>query len=98
MILLYPILTFTWLRVLHMFYTRPSNTIVLTPQYIVLFVKSCIAPNGSLLVWWGNAIIEKYKTSHFETISDAMFYIRFTVVKKWCKTSKTSYDNNKDYI
>jgi len=43
-------------------------------------------------------IIEKYKTSHFETILDAMFYNRFTWVKKWCKTSKTRYDNNKNYI
>jgi len=33
-------------------------------------------------------IIEKYKTSHFETILDVMFYKRFTFVKKWCKTSK----------
>ena len=43
-------------------------------------------------------IIEKYKTSHFETIWDVMFYKRFTFVKKWCKTSKTRYDNNEDYI
>lgn len=55
MIMIYHILTFLWLRVLHMFYTKPSNTIALTHLYIVLFVKSCIAPNGSLLVWWGNA-------------------------------------------
>ena len=55
MILIYPILTFVWLRVLHMFYTKPSNTIVLTPLYIVLFTNFRIAPNGSLLVWWGNA-------------------------------------------
>ncbi len=55
MILIYPILTFVWLRVLHMFYTQPSNTIVLTPLYIVLPVESRIAPNGSPLMWWGNA-------------------------------------------
>ena len=55
MILLYTILTFVWLRVLHMFYTPPSNTIALTSLYIVLSVKPRIAPNGSPLVWWGNA-------------------------------------------
>ena len=51
--IIYPILTFVWLRVLHMFYTQPSNTIALTPLYIVHFTNFRIAPNGSPFLWLG---------------------------------------------
>ena len=49
--IIYLILTFVWLCVLHMFYTSPSNTIVLTPLYIVFSANPRIAPNGSLFLW-----------------------------------------------
>ena len=49
--IIYIILTFVWLRVLYMFYTWPSNTIVLTPLYIVISYHHGTAPNGSLLKW-----------------------------------------------
>lgn len=42
------ITTLIWRGVLQMFYTPPTNTIVLTLLYIDLLDESGITPNGSL--------------------------------------------------